>query len=283
MATTVNNPISTTARGMSFTPDAALPQMPFVLQVSAMTIRSLRIAFRVPAQIIPGLIISVFFLFVYTGTLGDASNFLPGLSGESYLGFILPLAVLSAALSGSGLAGDGIVRDIENGYFDKLILTPASRSALLLGHMIAGAMLLVMQCCIVVGVAFLMGFRPETGILGVLALIGFALLLGTAFAGFTVGVALITGSSGATQGATFLFFPLSFLTATFVPVNLLSGWIRTAAEYNPITYVLDATRTILNTGWDGEIVLRGLSSVALMGVVLFAFALYGLRVRTKRR
>ncbi|MFN8530378.1 MAG: ABC transporter permease [Anaerolineae bacterium] len=258
-------------------------RMPFPLQVTMMTARSLKTAFRVPAAILPGIVISVFFLFVYTGTLGNASSFLPGLAGQSYLGFILPLSVISAALSGSGAAGQGIVRDIENGYFDKLMLTPISRAALLLGHMIAGAVLLVIQTAIVVSVALLMGFQPATGIGGLLVLIGFALLLGTAFAGFTVAIALLTGNAAATQGGSFLFFPLSFITATFVPINLLSGWIRTAAEYNPITYVLEATRTTLNQGWDLQIVLRGMSSIILMGAILFAFALYALRLRTKRK
>jgi ABC-2 type transport system permease protein len=261
----------------------SLNAMPFGLQVTTLTWRSIRNSLRTPAAILPGLVISVFFLFIYTGTLGDAAGFLPGLAGQSYLGFILPLSVISAALSGSSLAGEGIVRDIENGYFDKLMLTPASRWALLLGHMIAGAFNLVLQTSLVIIVAVLMGLQPATGFIGMVALVGISLLLGIAFAGFTVGIALLTGSSAAVTGGSFLFFPLSFLTASFVPLNLLSGWIRTAAEYNPVTYVVEAGRALLNTGWDAEIVARGISSIGLMGAIFFAFALYGLRVRSRTR
>ncbi len=257
--------------------------MPFIHQVSTMTARAFRNSLRVPFAIIPGVLISIFFLFIYTGTLGDAAGFLPGLRGQSYLGFILPLSVLSAALSGSSLAGDGIVRDIENGYFDKLMLTPANRAALLLGHMISGAFLLVIQTGIVISVAVLMGLEPATGIGGVLALMGISLLLGTAFAGLPVGVALMSGSSAATSGASFLFFPLSFLTASFVPLNLLSGWIETAAYLNPVTYVIEAGRALLNTGWDGDVILRGFSSILLMAAIFFTFALFALRVRMKRK
>jgi len=96
-------------------------------------------------------------------------------------------------------------------------------------------------------------------------------------------VALRSGSAGATQGAGFLFFPLSFLTATFVPLDLLTGWIKTAATYNPITYILEATRTIINVGWDTEIILRGLSSIALLAVVLYIWAFMSLRARTRRK
>lgn len=277
--TTMTHTAVTTTRPQ----EQARHHMPFLLQVTTMTWRNLVTIFRVPAAIIPSLVISIFFLLVYEATLGRASGFLPGLGANSYLGFILPLSVVSAALGGSGVAGQAIVRDIENGYFDKLLLTPVSRAALLLGAMIAGAVILVIQTLLVLLVGILMGLQSETGVVGLLVLVGFALLLGTAFAGLTVGVALRTGNAGATQGASFLFFPLSFLTATFVPVELLDGWIRTAAEINPVTYILNAMRMVLNTGFNGEVILQGLLAAAAMGAVLFFFAWSSLRVRTRRR
>lgn len=258
-------------------------RMPFWRQVTTMTWRSLVTNFRTPGVIVPPLIISVFFLFVYEATLGRASGFIPGLGENSYLGFILPLSIISAALSGAGVAGQSIVRDVENGYFDKLMLTPISRAALLLGPMFAGAIILLLQTAAVMAVGLVMGLRPATGLWGILFVLGFAILLGAGFAGFTVGVALRSGNAAATQGASFLFFPASFLTATFVPVELLSGWIQTAAIYNPITYILEAMRAVLNTGWDTGLMLRGLSSCLFLGAIMFAFALLSLRARTQRK
>ncbi len=258
-------------------------RMPFLLQVTTMAWRSLKVSFRSPASIIPSLIISVFFLAVYQASLGNASNFLPGLAGKSYIGFILPVSIISAALSSSGVAGTSIVRDIENGYFDKLSLTPISRAALLLGPMLAGACIVLLQTVLVTTVGILIGLRPETGALGVLAMLGYALLLGMGFAGLTVGVALRSGNAGAVQGASFLFFPLSFLTATFVPFELLSGWIKIAAAYNPITYVLDAMRALMLTGWSSDALLRGLSSCLALAVLTYTFAILSLRARTRRK
>lgn len=103
------------------------------------------------------------------------------------------------------------------------------------------------------------------------------------FSGLMVGVALLTGNAAATAGASFLFFPLTFLTATFVPVERLQGWIRVAARVNPITYPLEAMRAILNSGWDSALILRALASSLLMFALLFAFALYSLRTRARRR
>lgn len=274
---------STSSSNIKETTIARDSRMPLLVQITTMAWRSLVTTFRTPAAIIPGILISVFFLFVYTGSLGNASSFLPGLAGKSYLAFILPVSIVSSALSGAGVAGQAIVRDIENGYFDKLLLTPISRAALLLGPMIAGAVTLGLQTVIVLTVGILLGLESATGIGGMLVVVALALILGVGFSGFTVSIALRTGSAAATQGGSFLFFPLTFLTATFVPVSLLSGWIKTAAVYNPITYILEAMRSVLLEGWQGEVLARGILSAAVLGIVLFIFALVSLRSRTARR
>ena len=134
---------------------------------------------------------------------------------------------------------------------------------------------------LLVGLA--LGARPETGGLGLLAVLGFALLLGISFSGLPVGVALLTGSAAATGGASFLFFPLTFLTAAYVPLDRLHGWFRTATDLNPITYPLEAMRAILNTGWDAALIAQGVTASSALFIVLFGFALYGLQTRTRRR
>jgi ABC-2 type transport system permease protein len=275
--------MSVRATGTAAATQRKFKGMPFIHQVSMLTIRAVKTTFRTPAAVIPGLLISGFFLLVYNDSLGGAANFIPGLGENSYLGFILPLSIISAALSGASLAGESVVRDIENGYWDKLSLTPVNRGAMVLSAMIAGAVGLLLQTTIVMIVALLMGLNSVTGIVGIVTVLGYSLLVGVAFSGLTVGVGLLTGNGAATQGASFMFFPLSFLTATFVPLSLLTGWVRTAAEYNPITYILEAMRSVLNTGWDTEIMLRGLGSCLIMAAILYGFAFFGLRARLKRR
>jgi len=251
-------------------------------QIALVTRRNLLAIFRTPEALIPPIAISVFFLLIYESTLGQAAGFVPGLSGNSYLGFILPLSIVSSALAGAGLAAQNLVRDIESGYFDKLLLTPVSRTALLLGPILAGAFILGIQTGIVIGVGLLMGLDPVTGPLGLLAVIGIAVLLGTGFAGFTVSAALGSGSAAVTQSAGFIFFPLTFLTASFVPLNLLDGWLATAAKINPITYVLQAMRETLNTGWNSSVLWQGVFACLILAIVMYALAVYALRVRTRR-
>lgn len=254
----------------------------FLIQVLLLVRRSLVTISRAPEALLPPVAISLFFLVIYQSTLGKASDFIPGISG-SYLGFILPLSIVSSALSGAGIAAQNLVRDLERGYFDKLILTPISRPALLLGPILAGSVILGVQAAIVVVVALLLGLHSATGVLGLLVVIGLAVLLGTGFAGFTVSAALGSGSAAATQGASFVFFPLTFLAPTFVPIELLSGWLKVAAQLNPITYVLEAMRAILNTGWDGAAIWKGVLACLILAAITYALAATALRVRTRRQ
>lgn len=252
------------------------------LQIVLVTWRNLVTISRTPAALLPPLAISIFFLVIYDSTLGKAAGFIPNLGGNSYLGFILPLSIVSSSLSGAGIAAQNLVRDIESGYFDKLLLTPISRASLLIGPILAGAIILGLQASVVVGIGLIMGLNSATGIPGLLTLIGLAVLLGTGFAGFTVSAALGSGSAAATQGASFIFFPLTFLAPTFVPLDLLDGWLKTAAQVNPITYVLEAMRTLLNTGWDSSVVWQGVFACLVLAGAMYVLTLFALRVRTRR-
>ena len=253
-----------------------------LLQLALVTWRNLLTIFRTPEALLPPLGISIFFLVIYDSTLGKAAGFIPSLGGNSYLGFILPLSIVSSSLSGAGIAAQNLVRDIESGYFDKLLLTPISRAVLLLGPILAGALILGLQASIVVGIGLVMGLESTTGLLGLLTVIGLAVLLGTGFAGFTVSAALGSGSAAATQGASFIFFPLTFLAPTFVPLDLLDGWLKTAAQLNPITYVLEAMRQLINSGWDGAALWEGALACLVLAGATYALAVIALRVRTRR-
>ena len=251
------------------------------LHVFLLVIRSLTTLLRTPEALLPPIAISIFFLVIYQSTLGKAAGFIPGIGG-SYLGFILPLSIVSGSLSGSGIAAQNLVRDIERGYFDKLLLTPVRRAALLIAPILAGAVILGLQAAIVVSVGLLLGLKPVTGLPGLLAVIGLGVLLGIGFAGFTVSAALGSGSAAATQGASFLFFPLTFLAPTFVPLSLLSGWLEVAAKINPITYVLEAMRSLLNTGWDARAIGTSILACLILAVAMYALAAFALSVRIRR-
>jgi ABC-2 type transport system permease protein len=168
----------------------------FLTQVVLLVRRNLVTVSRTPEALIPPIANSVFFLAIYNSTLGRAAGFVPDIGG-SYLGFILPLSIVSSSLAGAGIAAQNLVRDIEGGYFDKFLLAPVNRAALLLSPILAGSVILGLQASIVIGVGLALGLTPATGLSGLLAMVGLAVLLGTGFAVFTVSAALGRGNAAA--------------------------------------------------------------------------------------
>ncbi|HEY5528993.1 MAG TPA: ABC transporter permease [Thermoleophilia bacterium] len=243
-------------------------------------VRSLRNSLRTPAAVIPNVVISVFFLFVYNSGLSSVGK-LPGFHG-SYLGFIVPVAVVSAAVGGAGTAGQALIRDIESGYFTKLLLTPARRLALVWGPMVAGAVLLVGQVILILLLGLALGLKSASGFGGFVMVVVYAFVWGMAFAGYAVFTALKTKNAAAAQAATFAFFPLIFLSTTFVPKEYITAtWLRWVATINPTTYVFSAMRSLLLDGWRAGPLLVGMAVVAGFATLTGALALLEARKATQ--
>jgi ABC-2 type transport system permease protein len=240
-------------------------------------IRSLRNTLRMPAALLPNIAISVFFLFVFNSGLSSVAN-LPGFKG-SYLAFVIPVAIVSASVGGAGNAGQLLIRDLESGYFTKLLLTPASRLSLVWGPMIAGAVVLLAQVVIILVLGLFLGLGSASGPGGLFVVMVFAFLWGMAFAGYAAFIALKTKNAAAAEAATFAFFPLIFLSTTFVPKEYITAtWLKWVATVNPTTYVYEAMRSLLIDGWVLKPLLIG------AGVVLAFATLTGiLALRQARR
>ncbi|QST01358.1 ABC transporter permease [Pontibacillus sp. ALD_SL1] len=234
--------------------------------------RSVLTTLRSPFSFIPNLLISTFFLLVYDSGLSGISQ-LPAFEGANYLAFILPVSVVSAAIGGAGGAGQGIVKDIENGFFSRLLLTPASRLSIVLGPIIAGMLQLFVQTILILIVAFIMGLEVATGFLGVLVVLLLAVGWGLAFAGYSAGVALKTKNAQAAQAGTLIFFPLIFLSTTFVPYELIeSSWLKVAATINPTTYIFESMRTVLIEGWEFWGIAKGIIAITIVCAITITFA-----------
>lgn len=238
--------------------------------------RAIRRASREPEAIIPALIIPIFFYVVNIGQLQDISDQF-GIDAKA---FQLPVAVIFAV---TGISqATALVTDIQTGYFDRLLLTPVKRLALLLGLMVADFLLVVVLTIPVVILGFITGVRFETGPLGVLAFILIAAAWGLGFTGFPYAIALKTGNPGAVAASFIVFFPFAFLTTTFLPEEFLTGWLATVADYNPVTYLLEGLRAIISEGWVAADIIPALLAIAGVAFVSIGLALITLRGRLKR-
>jgi ABC-2 type transport system permease protein len=239
-----------------------------IQQANVLGGRALRDALRTPESLVPTLFIPIFFLVVNFGQAGKIfpSSSTSFLHGQSYAAFQLPSSLLLAASFGS--AALFLVEDIEGGYFDKLRAAPISRSALVVGRLLAEAAKSAVITAVLVILTLPFGISVASGPLGFVLLLVLTSLWAVVYAGFMQLIALKTRSAAATNSGGLVFFPLLFLTPNFVPRNLLTRPMEIAATLNPVTYVMEALRALILQDFAWAVLARGFGIVALLGVLM---------------
>ena len=230
--------------------------------------RALREAWRTPEALVPTLFIPLFFLVV---NVGQAGKIFPSastgfLNGQGYGAFQLPSSLLLAASFGT--AALFLVEDIEGGYFDKLRATPIPRTSIVLGRLIAELAKGLLIATAIVLLALPFGITIASGLLGFVLLIALTALWAVVFAGFMQLIALKTRSAAATNSGGLIFFPLLFLTPNFVPRDLLTHPMEIAATLNPVTYVMEALRSLILDDLAWGRIARGFAVVAVLGAIM---------------
>jgi ABC-2 type transport system permease protein len=240
--------------------------------------RALREGWRTPEALLPTLFIPLFFLVV---NVGQAAKLFPGettdfLHGQGYGAFQLPSSLLLAASFGT--AALFLVEDIEGGYFDKLRSAPVSRTSLVLGRLIAEFAKGLLISILIVALGIVFGITIASGPLGFVLLVALTALWAVVFVGFMQLIALKTRSAAATNSGGLIFFPLLFLTPNFVPRDLLTHPMEIAATLNPVTYVMEALRSLILQDLVWAKIWPGFLVVAVLGALMLF-----LNVRTIQR
>jgi ABC-2 type transport system permease protein len=251
-------------------------------QVGLLAGRSVLHALRTPTQMIFPIVFPLVLLGVNASGL-DAATKLRGFPTTSYLDFALAVPFMQGALFSALNGGQDLARDIENGFLDRLALTPMSGPALLVGQL-GGALFTGIVSAILyllVGLAFGAGISAGAG--GALVLIVLAVTICMAFACFGTFVALRAGSGQAVQGFFPLFFVLLFLSSAFFPRELIEqDWFATIATYNPVSYMVEGVRSLVITGWDTTALLRAFGISATAIVLFLALSSRALKTRLLR-
>jgi len=249
----------------------------FLADCVGIATRSIRAVPREMEFVVPALVVPVFFYAINIGALEPLAE---AGTGVDFKAFQLPVAITFAV---TGLSrASALVTDIQNGYFDRLLMTPIRRLSLLLGLMMADLFLIITLSLPVVAMGYIVGVRFDTGVPGIVLFILMAGLWGLAFTGFPYAIALKTGNPAAVNTSFILFFPFMFLTTSFLPLAVLSGWLQTIARWNPVTYLLAGMRSLLYGGWDWYDLALGFLSIGIVGAVSMTLAFAALRGRLKR-
>ena len=240
--------------------------------------RSLNEVLRVRGALLPATIAPVVFMLGITGQFGRLTG-LEGFPTDSYISWIVPLSCLQGAGFAGAATGSNLARDIEQGWFDRLLVSPVPRPLLLVGPILGAITRSLVPATVVLCVGLLIGAELTGGVPGLLALY-FACAAFCACAalwGIFMAVTFRTQQAGPLmqQGV----FLAVFLSTAYTPEVLLQGWLAEVAPYNPVTYVLEMARqaTVIGIEPSLEHTLPGLVALAGLGAFLGTLAMFGLR------
>ncbi len=252
-------------------------------QVGQLARRSVLRTLRQPAQIVPALVFPLFLLAVNSNGLAQATN-LPGFPTGSYLTFALAVPFMQGALFSVMNTGTDLARDIETGFLNRLALTPLRGAALLSGLLAGSVVLGLLQAATYLTVGLIAGAELVTGVPGALVIVALAVSITVAFGTIGLFAALRTGSGEAVQGLFPMFFVFLFISAMALPLDLIqTDWFRKVATVNPVTYLLEAFRSLLFEGWELDKLALGFgiaAAVLLVGMLAASSALKTRLVRT---
>jgi ABC-type multidrug transport system permease subunit len=256
----------------------APPRPPAVPVALALWRRSLNEVLRVRGALLPATVAPVIFLLGMTGQFGRLTG-LEGFPTDSYLSWIVPLSCLQGAGFAGAATGANLARDIEQGWFDRLLVAPVPRPLLVVGPILGAVTRSLVPTTVVLVVGLALGAELTGGLLGLvllyLAAVGFCATAG--LWGVFMAVTFRTQQAGPLmqQGV----FLAVFLSTAYTPEVLLRGWLADVAHLNPVTHVLELARQATVAGLEPSLAhtVPGLLALGGLAAALGLLAMLGLR------
>lgn len=233
--------------------------------IAALMARAKNELLRVPGAAIPGVLAPTIFFLGLNGVFGALTQ-LKGFTTGSYESYIVPVSMLQGAGFTGAAAGVNLARDIEAGWVDRLLASPAPRWVLQAGTVLAASARALIPATFVLTIAFLLG-ASWPGLDGLLIAYTMVMAMAAIGACWGSGLALRFKSQSAAPLMQTGMMALTLMTTAYAPLVALQPWMRSVAEVNPATNVVDAARqgfigpvTWAET-WPGLLALAGLLAV----------------------
>jgi ABC transporter DrrB family efflux protein len=223
---------------------------------------------RTPQLIVLATIQMSLFFLIYRYMFGGAIH----IAGMNYVDYLVPGFIATGVLfSGIGTAA-AMAEDLEQGFIDRLRSLPIPRAAVLAARALADTAIFTWSTAFTAAIAFAVGFRLHGSALDGLAAFGLVVLFGFAFEWLFITMGLFAGNAQAAQGMGMIVFPFAFVSSAYVPVSSMPGWLQAFANHQPLTYMVDAVRS-LTLGPHAQAVLGHPSSYYVTRALLWALAI----------
>jgi ABC-2 type transport system permease protein len=244
----------------------------------AISSRQIRRIVRRPQTLTPIFLVPTMFLIVTSGGAARAID-LPGFPQvDSFFQFALAGAIVQSTMLGGLMTGIALAMDVDGGFFDRMIVAPIPRSALVLGRVMGTAVIALFQAALYLALGVAFGAPIEGGIPAVLVILVLASLSSASLGGLAVALSLRAQAQWV-QGMFPLVFVIIFLSSAFFPREMLTGPAQTIATYNPISYLAEGIRGPIIDGLSGEVELKAFAVGLGMALFTTGIAVLALRVR----
>ncbi len=249
--------------------------MPEYLQeILALTMRWVRRLSREKFSLLFTLVQPMLFWLIFFGNLFQRAADQQVMQAPNYISFLAAGVVVMTVLNNGLAGGVDLLFDKENGFLERLMAAPIRRTSVILSRFLFVTTITCLQVLVILGVAFLFGVRPATGVAGVAVILVIGMLFGVGLTAISMALAFSVKSHGDFFSVLgFLSLPMIFLSSALVPLSAMPGWMAVLAQVNPMTWAIDAVRPLILSGWAEALPKVGMV-VAIM-VVFDALCLYG--------
>ncbi|MFJ2828738.1 ABC transporter permease [Streptomyces sp. NPDC087263] len=201
---------------------------------------------HVPEQLFDVTAFPIMMVLMYTYLFGGA---LAG-SPKEYIQFLLPGILVMSVVMITMYTGVSVNTDIEKGVFDRFRTLPIWRPSVMVGYLLGDALRYTMASAVMLVVGVILGYRPDGGVLGVLAGIALLLVFSFAFSWIWTMFGLLLRTEKSVMGVSMMvIFPLTFLSNVFVDPKTMPGWLQAFVNNSPITHVSSAVRGLMAGDW----------------------------------
>lgn len=217
----------------------------------------------------------VLFLYVFGGAISGTP--------DDYLSYMLPGVIVMNLVFVTVYVGHGLNTDLTKGIFDRFRALPIPRWAPLAGRIVADLAKQSLCIFLLLGVGYLLGFRPDSSILAVVAMVALLLLFALSASWIMVLVGVVARDPEHVQlfGFTALF-PVTFVSNAFVPVATMPGWLQGVVQANPVSVLTDAVRGLLLGGPVAAPVLGSLAWAVALTALFAPLSVWALNRRLAR-
>jgi ABC-2 type transport system permease protein len=206
----------------------------------AMTRRSTRLTVRTGDALLTSLALPIMLMLLFVYLFGGAID-----TGTEYVTYVVPGVIVLCASFGASLTAVAVTHDMTSGIMDRFRSLDVRGAAVLGGHVAASTARNIVSTALVLGVAFLIGFRPSASVVDWLAAIGLLLVAVLALSWASAAVGLLAKTPEAAGGFTFFVMFLPYPSSAFVPVETMPSWIHGFADNQPFTPLIESLRGFL--------------------------------------